>query len=63
MDSNATLGFTLGYMFTHRIGLEFLGMTPSNHDLRGRDSLSAVGKLAAVDVLPPTLIMQYHFND
>lgn len=50
-------------MFTDRIGLEFLGMTPSNHDLRGRDSLSAVGKLADVDVLPPTLIVQYHFNN
>lgn len=37
-------------MFNDRIGLEFLVMTPSNHNLRGRDSLSAVGKLADVDV-------------
>ncbi len=62
VDNDVTLGFTIGYMLTSRFAIELLGVTPSTHDLKGKDGLSALGKIADVDVFPPTLSLQYHFN-
>ena len=62
VDSNVTLGFTTGYMLTSKYAIELLGVTPSKHDLRGKDGIGALGKIADVDVFPPTLSLQYHFD-
>ncbi len=62
VDNNVTLGFTIGYMLTSKYAIELLGVTPSKHDLRGKDGLGALGKIADVDVFPPTLSLQYHFD-
>jgi len=62
VDNDVTLGFTIGYMLTSKFAIELLGVTPSNHDLRGKDGLGSLGKIANVDVFPPTLSLQYHFN-
>jgi outer membrane protein len=62
VDSNITLGFTIGYMLTSKYAIELLGVTPSTHDLRGKDGLGSLGKIADVDVFPPTLSLQYHFS-
>ena len=62
VDNDVTLGFTIGYMLTSKLAIELLGVTPATHDLRGKDGLSALGKIADVDVFPPTLSLQYHFN-
>lgn len=63
VDNDLTLGFTIGYMLTSKFAIELLGVTPSNHDLRGKGSIGSLGKIADVDVFPPTLSLQYHFTD
>lgn len=63
VDNNVTLGFTIGYMLTSNIAVELLGVTPSPHDLRGRQGIGALGKIGEVDVFPPTLSLQYHFGN
>lgn len=62
VDNNVALGFTIGYMLTYKFAIELLGVTPSKHDLRGKDGIGALGKIADVDVFPPTLSLQYHMN-
>ena len=62
VDNDVTLGFTIGYMLSDRFAIELLGVTPATHDLRGKDGLSSLGKIADVDVFPPTLSLQYHLN-
>ena len=62
VDNDVTLGFTIGYMLTSKYAIELLGVTPSKHDLRGKEGIGALGKIADVDVFPPTLSLQYHFN-
>lgn len=63
VDNNVTLGFTIGYMLTSNIGIELLGVTPSPHDLRGRQGIGALNKIGEVDVFPPTLCLQYHIGN
>lgn len=63
VDNKLTLGYQIAYMFTDNIGLELLGITPSNHNLSGEGAIASVGGLGNVDVFPPTLSLQYHFNN
>ena len=63
VENNVTLGFTIGYMLTSKYAIELLGITPSKHNLRGNNNIAALGKIADVDVFPPTLSLQYHFNE
>lgn len=63
VDNNVTLGFTIGYMLTSNIGVELLGVTPSPHDLRGRQAIGALNKIGEVDVFPPTLCLQYYLGN
>lgn len=63
VDNDITLGFTIGYMLTSKFAIELLGVTPANHDIRGKGSIGSLGKIADVDVFPPTLSLQYHFID
>lgn len=63
VDNQLTLGYQIAYMFTKNIGLELLGVTPANHDLQGEGSIAGLGGLGDVDVFPPTLSLQYHFDN
>jgi len=47
---------TLEYMFTPNLGLEVLGAWPFRNDIK----LNGL-KMARVDVLPPTVSLQWHF--
>ena len=62
VDNDVTPGFTIGYMFTSKIGIELLGVLPANHDLKGSGVIGPLGKIGEVDVFPPTLSLQYHFD-
>lgn len=53
------LDFT--YFFTRNFAAELI-LATSPHDLAGEGTLSALGEIADVMVLPPTLTLQYHFN-
>lgn len=52
------LDFT--YFLTNNIGAELI-LATSPHDISGEGSLSALGEIADSMVLPPTLLLQYHF--
>lgn len=57
-DVMPELDFT--YMATNNIGAELI-LGTTKHDVTGRGSVSALGKVAHTWVLPPTLTLQYHF--
>lgn len=66
VDSDTQLGLTFAYMLTPDIGLELLAATPFTHHISGNSS--AVGYLGTSDLgstkqLPPTLSLQYYFNN
>lgn len=51
----------ISYFFTKNLAVELiLGVTP--HDVHGKDSLAAFGKIGDAWLLPPTLMAQYHFE-
>ncbi|MDR0476974.1 MAG: outer membrane beta-barrel protein [Desulfobulbaceae bacterium] len=45
------------YMITPELGIELLAAWPFHNDVK----LASVGTVGGVDVLPPTLSLQYHF--
>jgi outer membrane protein len=49
---------TAEWMFQPALGLEVLASTPWKHDV----SLQGLGKVATTNQLPPTVSVQYHFN-
>jgi outer membrane protein len=50
------------YFFTKNIATELvLGVTP--HDVKGTGALASLGKIGSTWLLPPTLMLQYHFTD
>ena len=50
------------YFFTRNIAAELvLGVTP--HNVKGTGALAALGKIGSTWLLPPTLMLQYHFTD
>jgi len=59
VDSNTQLGLRATYMFTSNIGLGLLAATPFKHNISGAGDLAALGKLAEIKHLPPTLTLQY----
>ncbi|MCL2872058.1 MAG: outer membrane beta-barrel protein [Betaproteobacteria bacterium] len=48
---------TIEYMFTPNLGVEVLGAWPFRNDVK----LKGVGSVGQVDVLPPTVSLQWHF--
>jgi len=67
VDGDTQVGITAAYMFTNNIGLELLAATPFTHELSGEGStLSGLGldrSIGEVEQLPPTLTVQYYFNN
>ncbi|NKB57670.1 MAG: outer membrane beta-barrel protein [Alphaproteobacteria bacterium] len=49
------------YMATDSIGIELI-LATSPHDLDGTGAIAGLGKAAETMLLPPTLLLQYHFN-
>ena len=63
VDNDVTFGFTIGYMLTDNFSVELLGVTPADHDLNAAGSIGALGNIGSTDVFPPTLSLQYHFQN
>ena len=63
VGTDVQLGLTASYMLTDQIGIELLAATPFNHDIYGAGDIAGIGKLAEATHLPPTLSVQYYFND
>lgn len=52
----------ISYFFTKNIAAELvLGVTP--HDVKGTGALAGLGKIGSTWLLPPTLLLQYHFTE
>ena len=49
------------YMVTSNIGLELIAET-SPHDIEGQGAIAGLGNVADSWLLPPTLLLQYHFD-
>lgn len=62
-DDAWSLGITFSYMFTDSIGLGVLAAYPFEHDIEGKGSISSLGKVGTTKQLPPTLTLQYYFNN
>ena len=65
VDSNTILEFDISYYFTKNIAAELILATGSKHDVSVSGEPGAVVPnqlLGSVDVLPPTLTVQWHFN-
>jgi outer membrane protein len=61
IDSAVTLDIDFTYMVTNNFGVELLLALPATHDITGTGSISSIGKIGEVAVLPPALIAQYYF--
>jgi len=64
VDSATTLDIDITYMFTKNIGAELLLDIPAEHDINSEGSTLtslAPGTIITTRVLPPALILQYHF--
>lgn len=65
IDSDTSLGFTLGYMLTDHVGMELLGAWPFEHDINPNAALAGVtgsATIGSAKQLPPTLSLQYYFR-
>lgn len=65
VDDNWIPEFDISYYFTKNIAAELILATGSKHDVSISKSTSATlpnQLLGSVDVLPPTLLAQWHFN-
>lgn len=65
VDSNTQLGLNLAYFFTDNINVELLAATPFTHDVdfSVTDPLGTGTRLGEVTHLPPTVTVNYYFND
>lgn len=55
--------FTLGYMLTDDVSLEFYAGLPYKHEVVGDGSIKGVGKLGTIKQVSPTLFAQYRFME
>jgi outer membrane protein len=62
-DSAWSLGLSFTYMFTDEIGVGVLGAYPFEHDIKGQGSISSLDKVGSTKHLPPTVTLQYYFNN
>lgn len=65
VNNNAQLGLTATYMVTDNLGVELLGATPFSHKIAATVPAVnlALGDVAKVKHLPPSLYAQYYFFD
>jgi outer membrane protein len=62
-DSAWSLGLSLAYMLTDNVGVGLLAAWPFEHDIEASGSISALGDVGEITHLPPTLTLQYYFNN
>lgn len=63
VTSSVTPEIDFTYMVTNNIGLELIAAT-SKHDFKGVSGVTgSIGKLGSTWALPPTLTLNYHFNN
>ena len=58
VEDQIGLTFSATYMFAPNWGVELLAALPFTHDI----TLNGAGAVGEIDLLPPTLSAQYHFN-
>lgn len=65
IDNNTQLGLNVAYFVTDNINLELLAATPFTHDVTFSvsDPLGTGNQLGEVTHLPPTVTVNYYFND
>jgi outer membrane protein len=65
VDNNTQLGLNFAYFLTDQINLEVLAATPFSHDINFgvNDPLSTGNQLGSTKHLPPTVTLNYFFND
>ncbi len=65
VDNNTQLGLNVAYFVTDNINVELLAATPFTHDVNFsvEDPLGTGTKLGEVTHLPPTISVNYYFND
>lgn len=54
---------SMTYMISDNVSTELAIGVPPKHDLIGRGTIAALGKIGTVDVLPLALVAQYRFFD
>lgn len=62
VDSSTGIFLNVTYMLSDNLGLELLAATPFTHTISATGSIAALGEIAEVKQLPPTLSLQYHFT-
>lgn len=62
VEDDWSLGLTMSYMMSDRLGLGVLAAVPFKHDIEGSGTISALGTIAETKQLPPTVTLQYHFK-
>jgi len=62
-DSAWSLGLSFAYMFTDNIGVGVLAAYPFKHDINAKGSISSLDKVGSTKQLPPTVTLQYYFNN
>ncbi len=61
IDNSVVPELDISYFFTSNIALELIAaVTP--HDIDGGGSIKGLGKVGDAWLLPPTLLLQYHFD-
>ncbi|PLW82456.1 outer membrane protein OmpW [Kineobactrum sediminis] len=65
IDNDTQLGLNIAYFFTDKLNIEVLAATPFKHDVNFgvSDPLGTGDKLGEVTHLPPTITLNYYFND
>ena len=59
INSDAKPSLTFEYFIRENLGVEVLAAWPFQHDI----SVKGVGRVGSTKHLPPTVSLQYHFND
>lgn len=60
VDDGNALGITMAYSLSRHFAIGLLAATPFFHNLDGEGSLAALGDIADIKHLPPTLTLQFH---
>jgi outer membrane protein len=60
VQDNTQLGLTLVYMVTPQVGVEVLGATPFEHEVKGDGGAIDGAVIAKTKHLPPTVSVQYY---
>lgn len=65
IDNNTQFGLNVAYFVTNYINIELLAATPFKHDVNFsvNDPLDTGNQLGEVTHLPPTLTVNYYFNE